>query len=186
MIIDFALIVILTFALLIMLIFWLVTDPRNWRARFEIKILIPYLLVSVVVLSSQLISGLLFPLNIREFDLFLIIAGTVLFVTGIALCIWAKLTMSKYWGPPGQHDYKRQNTLITWGPFAFSRNPIYLGWLMVCLGYAFTLRSSLFWLVAVLFLYFRNSAIKEESLLEKYFGKKYLKYKAKTPRFLFK
>lgn len=92
--------------------------------------------------------------------------------------------MGRNWGPPEEHDTKRQNQLITFGPFAFSRNPIYLGLFLFVLGYSLTLKSMLFPLAFLALIYFNHAALKEEEILEKLFGKKYLHYKKRVRRFL--
>jgi protein-S-isoprenylcysteine O-methyltransferase Ste14 len=93
--------------------------------------------------------------------------------------------MKKRWRAAGEgHDFKAQNMLFTTGPFAYSRNPIYLGSLLMLFGLGIALRTYLV-VIAIYPLWFFSKSIKhEEALLEKHFGKKYLLYKAKVRRFL--
>ena len=102
------------------------------------------------------------------FDILKVVGAGTIFTAGIVLCIWAKLTMRDSWGIPAQHDIKRQSTLITSGPYRFTRNPIYVGLFMVVFGQALALGSWLFFLVYLLYMYFGIAIKKEEQLLTKH------------------
>lgn len=110
--------------------------------------------------------------------------GLLIFMTGTILAVWAKITMGSSWGRPAQHNIKIQSTLVTTGPFAFSRNPIYVGFLLLFLGFEMILQSYLIILILPLFFVVYFAVKKEEKLLEKHFGKEYLEYKKRVPRFL--
>ncbi len=112
-----------------------------------------------------------------------VLIGLVIFIGGVVLAVWAKLSMGSSWGRPAQHNIKIQSTLVTRGPFAFSRNPIYVGLLLLFLGFEITLQSYLIILIFLLILVVFLAVTKEEKLLEKYFGKDYLEYKKSVPRF---
>ena len=77
-------------------------------------------------------------------------------------------------------------TLITDGPFRYSRNPGYLGAAMVYAGIA-SLANAL-WAVLLLpvtLLAMRRTAIeREERYLERKFGEEYLRYKARVRRWI--
>ncbi|MCI0598216.1 MAG: isoprenylcysteine carboxylmethyltransferase family protein [Beijerinckiaceae bacterium] len=82
-------------------------------------------------------------------------------------------------------DVRKPSTrIVTSGVFRLSRNPIYLGMLLLCIGAAL-LANSLWVLVLVLPLAFvlQKGAIEpEEAYLERKFGAEYLRYKAKVNR----
>jgi protein-S-isoprenylcysteine O-methyltransferase Ste14 len=162
---------------------WLYTDPRPFRFRLKGKILLAYAVMFLIVLP-QVLSYLYFPLPNTSWDMVFELSGVILFVAGLGISIWAKLTMRKYWGPPGEHDIKRQDTLLTHGPFAYSRNPIYLGMFLLVFGFALALRSVFVFLPVIMMIYFTKEAMKEERLLHRHFGEKYDKYKEKVPRFI--
>ncbi len=110
--------------------------------------------------------------------------GMLLYFIGIFLSGWAKFIMKRNWGEPGQHDIKRQSQLVITGPFSLSRNPIYVGLLLIFFGFELTVSS---WLVVgiVPLGYLVHNVVKnEESLLENHFGNAYIAYKKRTPRFL--
>lgn len=176
------LLVTLIIILLMWDVFWFLTDPRPVKERIKFRVTLTWPRVALVIIL-QTIAAFFFPLPPTQWDKLIILSGIVMYGLGLLLSLWAKITMGTFWGPPAQHDIKRQNDLVTKAPFAFTRNPIYVGVLLFTLGFSLAVRSSLFFLVIPLFLYLRSAAIKEEKLLEKHFGKKFLTYKSKVPRF---
>lgn len=110
--------------------------------------------------------------------------GLTIHFAGAIFALWARFIMKTSWGPPAQHNISRQKKLVTIGPFSFSRNPIYIGLLLIFIGFELALRSYLILLAVPLFLLINKAVLIEEKLLGKYFGGKYEKYLAKTPRFL--
>lgn len=177
----------LTLGLIFLSIFWKLTDPRTFKEKlksyFEVRsILIGLFSFFFVVLNY--LSGVFFPLPYSNFEEVGLVLGILLYAGGMALSVWAKLTMREVWGVPAEHHIRRQDKLIKEGPFKFTRNPIYLGHIMLLLGYGFLLRSYFTFLVLIPIWYFYRSAKKEEKLLEKHFGKKYMEYREKVPRFI--
>jgi protein-S-isoprenylcysteine O-methyltransferase Ste14 len=76
--------------------------------------------------------------------------------------------------------------LLTSGPYAFSRNPLYLAFLGFWLGWALFYGSLAVLAVFVAFLVLANSVIvpSEERYLEARFGDAFRRYKATVPRWL--
>jgi protein-S-isoprenylcysteine O-methyltransferase Ste14 len=76
--------------------------------------------------------------------------------------------------------------LVTSGPYKITRNPIYIGFILVYFGLAIILTSMwmLLLLIPVLFILQRGIVEREEAYLEREFGDAYRKYKAKVPRWL--
>lgn len=110
--------------------------------------------------------------------------GLAIFLIGTILAVWAKLIMGTSWGRPAQHDLNLQSKLVTSGPFTYSRNPIYVGLFLLFSGFEMVLQSYLIVLIIPLVLIVFLAVKKEEKLLEKYFGKEYLEYKKRVPRFI--
>ncbi|MGI8510898.1 MAG: methyltransferase family protein, partial [Gemmatimonadaceae bacterium] len=73
--------------------------------------------------------------------------------------------------------------LVTYGPFAWSRNPLYNGNFLIWIGFAII--SGVLWFVPIAILLFavEYSLIVrfEEGVLESTFGEEYLEYKRHTP-----
>jgi protein-S-isoprenylcysteine O-methyltransferase Ste14 len=82
--------------------------------------------------------------------------------------------------------YKPTTAIVANGPFAFTRNPIYMGMFLGQIGLGIALNS--LWIVAMLvplFLVIRNGVVaREEAYLESKFGQVYLDYKSRVRRWL--
>lgn len=74
--------------------------------------------------------------------------------------------------------------LVTYGAFAWCRNPLYVGNFLAWIG--FTVVSGVFWFIPVAIVIFvveYTLIVRyEEGVLESIFGQEYLDYKARTPR----
>ncbi len=83
---------------------------------------------------------------------------------------------------PGQ----KSSTLVTEGPFRFSRNPIYLGMVIFLAGLAIYLGSITPWvLVPVFGLTIQTVFIRmEEGMLEEEFGQAYREYRRRVRRWI--
>lgn len=105
--------------------------------------------------------------------------GWPLIVLGTGLSAWAVIEA-------GQIDISLPEKLVTSGPFAFSRNPMYVGWSLIYLGISFVLNS--IWLVALfpfVMMYVHFIEIpKEEMMLEQKFGSRYRDYRNQVRRYL--
>ena len=77
-------------------------------------------------------------------------------------------------------------TLVVTGPYRFTRNPIYVGFVLAYFGFAIVLTSMwvLLLLIPVLGILQRGVVAREEDYLERQFGEAYRKYKARVPRWL--
>lgn len=160
--------------LLLVRIVWLLTDPRTlkeiifWYLKPKIFLLglLDVVFLVIVIYSLRTLSA---PETL--FQYLVTFFGIILCGLGTAIAIWAKLTMRSAWAPAGEDPGKRIGLVID-GPFEYSRNPVYVG---------------LRWLFLVIFaqvIYFYRAVLKEEPMLSKKWGKKYLDYKACVPRFL--
>jgi protein-S-isoprenylcysteine O-methyltransferase Ste14 len=102
-----------------------------------------------------------------------IIAGTALVAAGSALRLWA-----------AGHMAEKGEDLAVTGPYAHTRNPLYLGSLIAGLG--FCPASGLWWsypMVAFLFtLFYIPTIISEERYLARRHGKAYEDYAWQVPR----
>jgi len=76
--------------------------------------------------------------------------------------------------------------LVTYGIFSWMRNPLYVGNFLIWMG--FTVISGVLWFIpvaVVLFAIEYTLIVRyEEGVLESIFGEEYLRYKARTPRWL--
>lgn len=76
--------------------------------------------------------------------------------------------------------------LVTAGPYRFTRNPIYIGFMLVFFGLSIVLTSVwiLLLLVPVLLILQRGVVLREEAYLDRKFGDAYRAYTERVPRWL--
>jgi len=170
----------LSIGLIIVALVWIITTPIS---RLFSKTLPITRLLQISINLAHVLSGILFPLPL-PLDIPIRSLGLTIFTIGVCIAIWAKIVMKDSWGYPGMHLIDKQKILITTGPFEFTRNPIYLGIIIASLGMAVALKSAFIFLVFILYIVFQNSIKEEEKQLTKHFGKKYLDYCDKVPRFI--
>jgi protein-S-isoprenylcysteine O-methyltransferase Ste14 len=108
--------------------------------------------------------------------------GTIVFLSGLGLAVWARLHLGRNWGMPMTE--RAEPELVTSGPYRLVRHPIYTGILVGVLGTA--LAINLFYLIplAVLTAYFVVSATVEERMLTATFPDTYPSYKAHTKKLI--
>jgi protein-S-isoprenylcysteine O-methyltransferase Ste14 len=104
--------------------------------------------------------------------------GAALVLLGIGLAVYARVYLGRNWGMPMSR--KEEPELVTGGPYAFVRHPIYTGIILAILGSA--IGESLFWLVLLIVFapYFVYSARREEELMCEQFPAQYPDYMRRT------
>jgi protein-S-isoprenylcysteine O-methyltransferase Ste14 len=105
-------------------------------------------------------------------------AGVGLCVAGIGFAVWARLYIGRNWGMP--MSLREGHELVTSGPYAYVRHPIYAGLMLAMIGSAFTL--SLLWLIGLplYFTYFIFAARSEEKTMLAQFPDAYPVYRRRT------
>jgi protein-S-isoprenylcysteine O-methyltransferase Ste14 len=110
--------------------------------------------------------------------------GLAFVVIGFALTAWSARAfhLAGTSVVPGETS----TALVTSGPYKITRNPIYIGFILVYFGVAIVLTSMwiLLLLVPVLIILQRGVVEREEVYLEREFGEAYRKYKARVPPWL--
>lgn len=111
-------------------------------------------------------------------DELVLTVGFIMFLSGLALAIWARIYLGKNWGMP--MTQKEDPELVRSGPYSYIRHPIYTGILLAIIGSV--VAGGLFWLVFLIITapYFIYSAVIEERLMMEQFPKVYPSYKGKT------
>jgi protein-S-isoprenylcysteine O-methyltransferase Ste14 len=124
-------------------------------------------------------------LGIREFrSLVTVLAGALLMKIGFLLRLWA--TFHFYRVGMKVISLVPQKTLVTTGPFRFSRNPLYLGGnVFSFLGAALVLGSPSAIGITLVHLPFLDWMIRrEERQLEKIFGEAWVRYRSTVRRWV--
>jgi protein-S-isoprenylcysteine O-methyltransferase Ste14 len=159
--------------------YWLVTGLSSKRTAksYGRQMLIRAIIVAVVLLFVR--SR---PADIGTRAIILSPAvrtlGVLVCAAGVSFAIWARRRLGKNWGMP--MSVHESPELITAGPYARLRHPIYTGIIIALIGNALAL--SLWWLVAVFaaLLRFGYAARKEEETLLTTFPREYAAYQRRT------
>ena len=119
-----------------------------------------------------------------EADFWLDLAGLCVILSGQALR--ALVIGLAYIRRGGKHGRIYADDLVVDGLFAHSRNPLYLGNLLVYAGLLMVLNSPAAWLIGAPFYFFAYWAITlaEEAFLGGKFGQAYEEYRRRVNRFL--
>jgi protein-S-isoprenylcysteine O-methyltransferase Ste14 len=129
------------------------------------------------------VANVLFPLHLFSPG-WLQATGAVPLALGIVLFAWARTAFGRRrtalmpWTP--------STSLVSDGPYSYSRNPIYLAFALMYLGVALALDSGyvLVVLVVVVALFDRLQVPREERYREERFGDEFRKYRARVRRWL--
>ena len=137
-------------------------------------------LAVVVVLAQGLKQGWIprptpFPYAVQ-------LIGVPVTMAGIGFSIWARMTLGSNWGMP--MTLRETPELITGGPYAFVRHPIYTGIIFAMLGTAMTFGAWWFIILVIAFGYFVISAHQEENDMRAHFPDAYPPYMARTKRLI--
>lgn len=111
-------------------------------------------------------------------------AGGILFLIGAALAAWGwwMFHRAKTTRVPGEAS----TTLVTWGPYRFTRNPMYVGLTIAYLGEAGILHHIIPVILLPLTLVYVNQVVipVEEERLHEVFGAEYKRYCGRVRRWL--
>ncbi|MBV9849263.1 MAG: isoprenylcysteine carboxylmethyltransferase family protein [Armatimonadetes bacterium] len=106
--------------------------------------------------------------------------GVALCAAGMGVAVWARRHLGRNWGTP--MSAKMEPVLVTSGPYAWVRHPIYAGLLLALAGSALVLGPV--WLAPAVLLiagaYFLYAARAEEALLARQLPEAYPRYRART------
>lgn len=105
-------------------------------------------------------------------------AGRVVLAAGVTVNAWAVIAR-------GSGDLERPDRLVTTGPYALARHPMYVGWSLLHLGTAMSVRSP--WVLAswpVAFAMVHRTVLREERVLARRFGDEWTPYAARVHRYL--
>ena len=110
--------------------------------------------------------------------------GWGLLVGGVLLAISAGYLFRRAGTTP--NPTKPTSTLVIWGPYRFTRNPMYLGLAALYVGGTLLLNDPwpLALLPVVIALIQRRVIAREEAYLERTFGDEYRAYKARVRRWI--
>jgi protein-S-isoprenylcysteine O-methyltransferase Ste14 len=110
--------------------------------------------------------------------------GGLLVVAGLGLLMWFNTLFSR--SGTAVEPWKPTTTIVTGGPYRFTRNPAYLGMALTYIGIA--VLSSAVWVLlplpVVIAVIDRGVIAREERYLERKFGEEYLAYRRRVRRWI--
>ncbi|GAA1769021.1 methyltransferase family protein [Agromyces humatus] len=110
--------------------------------------------------------------------------GVAALAAGAALNAWALAERRRR--TSGRFELEQPESLVTTGPYALSRHPMYVGWWFIHLGAGLLFGSA--WVAATIpaatFVEHRFGVLVEEWMLEREFGDEFARYRERVPRYL--
>ena len=115
----------------------------------------------------------------NAFAIGLAAAGFIIGISGVVTFRRAKTTVNPT-------KPQASSSLVTWGVYTITRNPMYLGMTLVLVGEAVWLGTATPWLVFPVFLWLITTRFirHEEAMLEQRFGAQYREYKSRVRRWV--
>lgn len=150
---------------------------RRWGREVALRLVVILLIVAVLQTRS-LRQFLAETQRFANHSDILGWTGAALCLLGFGLAIYARWHLGRNWGMPMAR--KEHPELVTSGPYAFIRHPIYTGLILAMLGSA--LGVDVFWalLLVLVGAYFIYSARREEAVMMHLFPEQYAPYMART------
>lgn len=144
------------------------------RRSSAMGVRVAIIVVVVVVLRTGALKGHAVSVD----DPWLEAVGFVLFVSGLAVAVWARLYLGRNWGSPMSE--KVDPELVTTGPYRFIRHPIYSGIILGTVGTAVTIGPLVLLATVLLGGYFVYAATVEERIMARRFPEAFPAYKRST------
>ena len=146
-----------------------------------IKIPPPLIVLTLIIsiyFSSKKIDLIQIPFQL-PISIFILSIGILIFINPVLQFIKSKTTINPI-------KFDEVDKLVTSGIFKYSRNPMYLGMLMIIISTSIFYLNIYSILTPFLFVFWINKfqIKREEVFLTKKFGKEYLSYKNKTRKWL--
>ncbi|MGH8298897.1 MAG: methyltransferase family protein [Steroidobacteraceae bacterium] len=171
------------------LLYWLIRAQFNkkaskgtpWRAAWAVRLVV--------------IVGVLLAMSFRRHDTAGLVAsvsrhvplhtgipvqwlGVGLCLAGFGLAIWARGHLGRNWGMP--MSLRQDHELVTSGPYAYVRHPIYTGLLLALIGSILAVGLLWLFLFIIVLGYFLISARTEEKMMLAQFPDAYPAYRRRT------
>jgi protein-S-isoprenylcysteine O-methyltransferase Ste14 len=107
-------------------------STRAWLLRFAV--------VAVLVVAAYLLTRGRPPPVFVEPTRGVAVIGAALCVAGLGFALWSRITMGRHWAMPIAE--REESDLVSTGPFAYVRHPIYTGVIAMLIGSALNVPGS--------------------------------------------
>lgn len=144
---------------------------------------VPPPLVFLLFLAAGLVLQLIWPWELTD-SLLLLYGGVTLCALAIIGLLGIGLMFHRH--KTSIEPWKPTTRVLDHGPYAYSRNPIYVAFCFLAIGIGLS-QNSLWMILSFIpsvFVVFHTAIAKEEKYLEKKFGEEYRRYKEKVRRWL--
>jgi protein-S-isoprenylcysteine O-methyltransferase Ste14 len=160
--------------------------PRGRTTGLASKVLRPsaYLLISVGFFGTCYLLWRPLPLVLTAQARTVTLAlGALLFFPGLALVLWGRFTLGEMYNVSSSMGAQlyADHRLVTRGPFAFVRHPMYLGIILASVGGLLIYRTWTLLFTTVDFLGLVLRARREEQALADEFGERWEEYCRRVP-----
>jgi protein-S-isoprenylcysteine O-methyltransferase Ste14 len=159
---------------------WLVTafNVKPTKQRYR-ALTIRYFLIFLVFVVLLGLPGKFLEDYLWHCPLGFGVAADLIAAVGLAFTVWARLTLGRNWS--GNVSLKEDHELITRGPYALVRHPIYTGILLMALGTTIDSGQVLALVIFVLLIVgLCNKFKQEERVMTEHFAEKYTNYKKRV------
>lgn len=170
---------------LIFVIYWLISAlgaKKSTRGKLFWKgawVRVVLIVVVLILIHFGVFGNISYqPAPTTTSTILLGIIGVFLCLAGFAFAVWARVYIGKNWGMP--MTLQEGHELVTSGPYALVRHPIYTGFLLAMLGSVLVTGTVWFVILIISGTYFIYSAKVEEKIMTKQFPNEYPAYMKKT------
>ena len=146
-----------------------------------------YLIVSSLFLAAAWFGWIPLPLTVTPpLRTWILVAGALLYFPGLALVLWGRFILGKNYfvstglGAQLFSDHK----LVTAGPYAFMRHPMYTGLILAAWGALFMYGTWTTVYFAIFAPFIAMRARREEQALAAEFGEQWMDYSQQVPAFI--
>jgi protein-S-isoprenylcysteine O-methyltransferase len=173
----------------IFVVYWLISavgvkrdiPSRGWQAARSLRIAVALLAIAVVLVRAISRGQPIRPLRGLRFgpvNPIVGLIGVLLCAAGVAYAIWARWHLGRNWS--AVPAVKEGHELVTSGPYAYVRHPIYAGMLLALLGTVLTLGGATVVVFVVCVIVFLWRVQVEERLMMQQFPRDYPAYRERT------
>ena len=181
---------ILAYSLLIVLLYGIWRGTRrqagrtSGRASHWLRSVVFYLVISLFFSGGSVLGWKPLPWELPQITQGCLLAlGSVLYFPGLALILWGRLALGRHYfvSTSTSAQLFKDQPLVTRGPYAIVRHPMYLGILLAALGSLLLYQTWTTLFYACFAPFILSRARREEVVLAAEFGEQWREYCRRVP-----